>query len=519
LGEELLSAEEMGRADALAMAQGIPGLTLMENAGVAVAQAVRDMAPPGTAIAVLCGPGNNGGDGFVAARHLRERGYPVRIGLLGRREALKGDAAIMAQRWGDPVEPLETSTFASAGLLVDALFGAGLSRPLEGSAADVVAAINRAGTPVVAVDVPSGLDGTTGASCGAVIQATCTVTFFRLKPGHVLLPGRVLCGQVRLAEIGIPETVLGEIGANTWLNRPAQWREVFPRPRIDGHKYGRGHAVVVSGPAESTGAARMGARGALRVGAGLVTVVGGAAATAVNATQLTAVMVKAVGADAALTEFLADERRNVVLIGPGAGVGGSTAATVATVLASPAAAVLDADALTSFAAEEGEATRPSAFGFVVRGTEPRPSPQALFSAIKARTAGVVLTPHEGEFKRLFGELAGSKLERARQAARSSGAVVILKGPDTVVAAPDGQAAINDNAPPWLATAGSGDVLAGLVTGLLAQHMPAFKAACAAVWLHGECANRLGLGLIAEDLPEALPHVLQALASGPATEGQ
>ncbi len=516
MGDELLSAEEMGRADALAMAQGIAGPTLMENAGGAVAQAVCDMAPPGTTIAVLCGPGNNGGDGFVAARLLRERGYPVRVGLLGRRDALKGDAAIMAQRWGDPVEPLDTSTLASAGLLVDAMFGAGLTRPLEGIAADVVAAINRAGTPVVAVDVPSGLDGTTGASCGAVIKATCTVTFFRLKPGHVLLPGRVLCGQVRLAKIGIPETVLGEIGPNTWRNRPAQWREAYPWPRIDGHKYGRGHAVVVSGPAESTGAARMGARGALRVGAGLVTVVGGAAATAVNATQVTAVMVRSVGADAALKEFLADERHNAVLIGPGAGVGASTAATVATVLASPAAAVLDADALTSYA--EGEETRPSAFGFVARGAEPRPSPQALFSAIKARTAGVVLTPHEGEFKRLFGELAGSKLERARQAARMSGAVVILKGADTVVAAPEGQAAINDNAPPWLATAGSGDVLAGLVTGLLAQRMPAFKAACAAVWLHGECANRLGVGLIAEDLPEALPHVLQALASGPATEG-
>ena len=518
MGEELLSAEEMGRADALAMAQGIPGLTLMENAGGTVAQAVCDMAPPGTAIAVLCGPGNNGGDGFVAARHLRERGYPVRIGLLGRRDALKGDAAIMAQRWGDPVEPLETSTFASAGLLVDALFGAGLSRPLEGIAADVVGAINRAGKPVVAVDVPSGLDGTTGASCGAVVQATCTVTFFRLKPGHVLLPGRVLCGQVRLAEIGIPEAVLGEIGPNTWLNRPAQWRKAFPWPKIAGHKYGRGHAVVVSGPAESTGAARMGARGALRVGAGLVTVVGPATATAVNATQLTAVMVKAIGADAALGEFLADERRNAVLIGPGAGVGASTAATVATVLASSAATVLDADALTSFAAgeEDQDAARTSAFGFVARGAEPRPSPQALFSAVKARAAAVVLTPHEGEFKRLFGELPGSKLERARVAAQTSGGVVVLKGPDTVVAAPDGRAAINDNAPPFLATAGSGDVLAGLVTGLLAQGMPAFKAACTAVWLHGECAKRLGVGLIAEDLPEALPQVLQALAGGPVT---
>lgn len=512
MGDELLTAQEMGRADALAIAQGIPGLSLMENAGCAVAQAACDLVPPGTAIAVLCGPGNNGGDGFVAARLLRARGYPVRVGLLGHRDALSGDAATMARRWGDPIVPLETAMLANAGLVVDALFGAGLSRPLEGIPADVVGAINGAGKPVVAVDVPSGLDGTTGASCGAVVEATCTVTFFRLKPGHVLLPGRVLCGKVRLAEIGIPQTVLGEIGPNTWLNRPAQWREAYPWPKIDGHKYGRGHAVVVSGPAESTGAARLGARGALRVGAGLVTVVGAATATAVNATHLTAIMVKALGADAALSEFLADERHNAVLIGPGAGVGASTAASVATVLASCAATVLDADALTSFAVGESQdATRPSTFGFVARGAEPRPCPQALFSAIKARTAAVVLTPHEGEFKRLFGQLPRSKLERARAAAQMSGAVVVLKGPDTVVAAPDGKAVINDNAPPWLATAGSGDVLAGLVTGLLAQRMPAFKAACAAVWLHGECAKRSGVGLIAEDIPEALPQVLQALA--------
>ena len=515
-GNELLTAAEMGRADALAMAQGVPGLALMENAGRAVAEAAAALAPrAGAAIVVVCGPGNNGGDGFVAARLLREQGYRVRLGLLGSREALEGDAAAMAQRWDDRVEPLDVATLADADLIIDALFGAGLSRPLEGMATDVVAAINASGKPVVAVDVPSGLDGTTGASTGPVVQATCTVTFFRLKPGHVLLPGRALCGEVRLADIGMPERVLQEIGPRTFLNRPGLWRKVYPWPRMDGHKYTRGHAVVVSGPAESTGAARMGARGALRIGAGLVTVVGSATATAVNAMHLTAIMVKAVGADAALAEFLADERRNAVLIGPGAGVGAGTAATVLTALASPAAVVLDADALTSFALSESpQPVRAAGFGFVVRGADPGPTPDRLFGAIKARAAPVVLTPHEGEFERLFGERAspsaGSKLERTRQAAKLSGAVVILKGADTVIAAPDGRAAINDNAPPWLATAGSGDVLAGLVTGLLAQRMPAFEAACAAVWLHGECASHLGVGLIAEDLPEALPYVLQKL---------
>jgi NAD(P)H-hydrate epimerase len=511
LSEELLSAQEMAQADALAIARGIPALVLMENAGGAVAEAVCALAPPGAALWVLCGPGNNGGDGFVAARLLREQGYRVRVGLLGRRDALAGDAATSAARWGEPVEPLETGTLADADLVVDALFGAGLSRPLEGLAAEVVAAINGSGKPVVAVDVPSGLDGTTGRPGGPAVEATSTVTFFRLKPGHVLLPGRALCGQVRLAQIGIPDAVLAEIVPRTWLNRPARWRNSYPWPRLEGHKYSRGHAVVVSGPAESTGAARMSARGALRVGADLVTVAGSPAATAVNATQLAAIMVKAIGSDAELSDFLLDERRNAVVIGPGAGVGATTAATVMTVLTRAPAAVLDADALTSFAPAEGkEAPRPSTLGFVALGTEPRPTPDLLFSAIRGRPAGVVLTPHEGEFKRLFGELPGSKLERARRAAEKSGAVVILKGPDTVIAAPDGRAAINDNAPPWLATAGSGDVLAGLVTGLMAQRMPAFDAACAAVWLHGECANRLGIGLIAEDLPEQLPQVLQRL---------
>ncbi len=514
-GDELLTAEEMGRADALAIAQGVPGLVLMENAGRAVADAAAALAPrPGAAIAVVCGPGNNGGDGFVAARLLREQGYRVRLGLLGSRDALKGDAATMAKRWGEPVEPLGTATLTDADLVIDALFGAGLARPLTGTAAEVVAAINASGRPVVAVDVPSGLDGTTGATAGPVVQATCSVTFFRLKPGHLLLPGRTLCGEVRLADIGIPDGVLEEVRPRTFVNRPDRWRRQYPFPRMDGHKYTRGHAVVVSGPAESTGAARMGARAALRVGAGLVTLVGPAAATAVNATHLTAIMIKAIGGDAALADFLSDVRRNSVLIGPGAGVGAATAAAVQTALASPAAAVLDADALTSFApGESEEPVRATGFGFVVRGSDPGPTPDGLFRAIKARTASVVLTPHEGEFKRLFGDRAageGSKLERTRRAAETSGAVVILKGPDTVIAAPDGRAAINDNAPPWLATAGSGDVLAGLVTGLLAQGMPAFEAACAAVWLHGECANRHGVGLIAEDLPEILPQVLQAL---------
>jgi ADP-dependent NAD(P)H-hydrate dehydratase / NAD(P)H-hydrate epimerase len=516
-GHELLTPEEMGRADALAIAGGVPGISLMEAAGRAVADAAIDLvACKGAAIAVACGSGNNGGDGFVAARLLREQGYRVRVGLLGSRERPAGDAAAVAERWGADVESLTSTILTEADLIIDALFGAGLSRPLDGAAAEVAEAINTSGKPVLAVDVPSGLDGSAGVALGPVVQATRTVTFFRMKPGHLLLPGRRLCGEVRLADIGIPDRVLDDVAPRTFANGPALWRAAYAFPSLDAHKYTRGHAVVVSGPAESTGAARLGARGALRIGAGLVTLAGSGAATAINATHCTAVMVRAIPSDGSLTEFLSDRRRNAVLIGPGAGVTVATAASVMTVLGSAAAAVLDADALTSFVLDATEApVKAAGLGFVVRSADPDPVKEGLFEAIRAREAPVVLTPHEGEFKRLFGALAGAKLERARQAAVVSDAIVVLKGPDTVIAAPDGRAAINDNAPPWLATAGSGDVLAGFITGLLAQGMPVFEAACAAVWLHGECANHFGIGLIADDLPEQLPNVLRRLRETPA----
>ena len=505
---ELLTTAEMAEADKRAVALGVPTLTLMENAGRAVADEATKMVPPGARITVLCGTGNNGGDGFVAARALEERGHRVTLALLGDREALRGDAAEMGRSWRGSVVAVGEVALDDASLIVDALFGAGLSRPLAGEAAVIADRINASGKLVLAVDVPSGLDGTTGIAAGPVVRATRTVTFFRRKPGHLLMPGRALCGEIVLADIGIPDEMLASIGSKAVANVPGAWLGAFPWPRLDGHKYDRGHAVAVSGSGETSGAARLAARGALRIGAGLVTLIGGPAATAINAMHTNAIMVRKVEGAAGLAEFLADARRNAVLIGPGAGVGRETAADVLTALATNAAIVLDADALTSFA-ERTEAPR-SGFGFVARSEAAGSSPDDLFAAITSRAGPVVLTPHEGEFKRLFGEVEGSKLERARHAAKRSGAVVILKGADTVIAASDGRAAINDNAPPWLATAGSGDVLAGFVTGLLAQGMPAFEAACAAVWLHGEVADHVGPGLIAEDLPEVLPKVLATL---------
>lgn len=510
---ELLTPAKTGEADRLAEAQGVASLDLMARAGKAVADVATLMTRgPDTRIAVLCGPGNNGGDGFVAARLLRDHGFDVRLFLLGERSALKGDAAEMARRWPLPIRPATPDALQSMHIVIDALFGAGLSRPLEGDAAELVEAVNASGLPVLAVDVPSGLDGASGEVRGVAVKARRTVTFFRKKPGHLLMPGRELCGELTVADIGIPDSVLGTLQPRLHENGPVLWISDFNWPKDGGHKYLRGHAVIVSGPALQTGAARLGARGALRVGAGVVTMVGNAAATAIIATQITSIMVRSVSGASALSDFLRDERRNAVLIGPGASIGPDTVADVLAILRSSAATVLDADALTSFADPEGDEDRGEAsMGFLARNGDRGPAkPSTLFEAIKARKASVVMTPHEGEFKRLFGELPGSKVERARAAAAQSGAIIILKGTDTVIAAPDGRAVINSNAPPWLATAGSGDVLAGFVTGLLAQHMPAFEAASAAVWLHGECADAFGIGLIAEDLPDLLPGILRKL---------
>lgn len=489
-GLELLTAQETATADRLAADAGFSGHRLMENAGQAAATAAIELAPTARCILVVCGPGNNGGDGFVAARLLRRLGRDVRLALIGERSALSGDAAAMAALWTAPMYPFDPSLFDGVDVIIDAMFGAGLSRPLEGAAAAAVQAINRSGLPVLAIDLPSGLDGDTGEALGPVVKAHRTVTFFRLKPGHLLLPGRAQCGAVTLADIAIPAMVLDSIRPQTWINGPELWRSALPTPGLGGHKYDRGHAVVASGGMESTGAARLAARAALRAGAGLVTLASPPEALAVNAAQLTAIMVRAADGPDGLGRLLADPRHNAVLIGPGYGIGQATRAAVSTVLATDAAAVLDADAITSFSDTPGE----------------------LFALIAKRRAPVVLTPHEGEFLRLFGPLPGSsgKLERVRTAASRSGAVVVLKGSDTVIAAPDGRAAINRNAPPTLATAGSGDVLAGLVTGLLAQDAAAWPAAAAAVWLHGACATAFGPGLIAEDLIETLPKVLRDL---------
>ena len=491
--QALLTADEMSRADRITIERGIPGIVLMENAGRVVAEAAAARYPRGP-VDVFCGPGNNGGDGFIAARLLRDWGWSVTVYLLGEREALKGDAAEAAQRWAGPVQALQPEAGEGALFVIDALFGSGLSRDVGGVAGELIRRFNERPrdkrVPVIAIDVPSGLSGDTGEVRGQAFEAALTVTFFRKKPGHVLLPGRFLCGELLVADIGIDDDVLDEVAPTIFENTPALWAASFPRLHADAHKYTRGHAVAISGGPSHTGAARLAARGAARVGAGLVTVASPPNALMINAAHLTSIMLTPFSGADELTSMLEDKRKNACLIGPGAGVGQATRENVLAALLSGAAMVLDADALTSFAE----------------------IPRDLFVAIKGYFAGpTVLTPHEGEFKRLFPTLTGCKLTRARAAAAEAGAIIVLKGPDTVIVAPEGRAIINSNAGPELATAGSGDVLAGIILGLLAQGVPAFEAAAAGVWLHGEAGKSFGPGLIAEDLPDLLPGVLHDLS--------
>ena len=486
-GQEILSVAQMYAADAAAISGGARGIWLMENAAAAVVRSItRNWSPRPTV--VLCGPGNNGGDGFGVALGLARARWPVTVALLGPRAALKGDAALMAARWSGEVAALSPAVIAGQALVVDALFGAGLTRAVDGVAAATLEAVVAAGLDVLAIDVPSGVDGDSGAVKGLAAPACRTVSFHRPKPAHVLSPGQRLCGEIEIADIGIPAAVTGAVGSLGVVNGPRLWRERLPRPDPDGHKYTRGHAVVAGG-ATMTGAARLAARAASRAGAGLVTVAAPEDAFAIYAQSLTSVMVAPLGEAGDWQELLSDARKNAVLVGPGNGVGEATRNAALGALSLGKRVVLDADALTSFAE----------------------APDALFEAIggMADKDSCLLTPHDGEFARLF-DVTGDRISRAAEGARRSGATVLLKGPETVVASPDGRLAVGVNGTPDLASAGTGDVLAGIAVGLMAGGMGAFDAGNAAAWLHGEAGRARGAGLIAEDLADVLPPILKAL---------
>ena len=482
-GHEILTTEQMISADAETSLNGTAGHVLMENVGRAVVVELtkRWQAQP---TRVLCGPGNNGGDGFVIARLLKERGWPVKLSLLGDLNLLSGDALRMAKRWKGETEALDASCLNSQTLIVDALFGTGLTREVKGPAADIINKINERKLTCVAVDIPSGVFGNTGEILGLAPQCELTVTFFRKKPGHLLYPGRGLCGEIRLVNIGISEKVLTNIKPNIAQNDPKLWLSQYPWPQISDYKYTRGSILIVAGGVMA-GASRLAARAASRIGAGVVTIASPAEVSSLFAGDDPSFLVKCFAGSKDFISLLEDERLNTLLIGPGSGVKPETADVVLKALRTNKSVVLDADALTVFKERQEE----------------------FFEAI--RKNNVVLTPHDGEFSRLF-DFSGDKLSRCRKAAEKSGAVVLLKGSDTVVAAPDGRAIINCNAPPSLATAGAGDVLAGLITGLISQGMDPFWAASAACWVHGQAAIEHGPGLIASDLPEFIPSVLRDL---------
>jgi len=491
---DILTPEEMGEADRLTIAAGLcDGYSLMLNAGAAIARHLLANHGDASDFHVLCGPGNNGGDGYVVARLLTESGAAVDVWSSGEPKP-KTDAARALQDCPVQSRPIGEFRPTSGSLVVDALFGAGLNKAVTGEAADAIERANEASVTRIAVDVPSGLDGLTGQPLGPVFNADCTVTFFRKKPGHLLYPGRHLCGELIVADIGIHEDVLEAIQPRCFENTPYLWRELLPAPEANTHKYKRGHVAVFSGGATATGAARLSALAAARSGAGAVTLLSPAEALAVNAAHLTSIMLSRCDHPEDLRSFIETRKASAFVLGPGFGIGEKARDFALALLRNQTAKlVFDADAITSF----------------------QDRPDVLFNAAESvPEIRLVLTPHEGEFKRLFPDIAEStlpsKLERARAAAVRAHAIVIYKGADTVIASPDGRAAINTNGTPVLATAGSGDVLAGLAAGLMAQGMPAFEAACAAVFIHGAAARHLGFGLIAEDLPAAAAFVLSDL---------
>ncbi|MDH7801062.1 MULTISPECIES: NAD(P)H-hydrate dehydratase [unclassified Rhizobium] len=479
----LIDPVAMARIDAAAGQSGIPLYDLMERAGQAVAASVLRHYPEALRFVVLCGGGNNGGDGYVAARVLLQSGAAVKVHHLGDVTALKGDARTAFERSGVTPLPLGDYTAMAGDVVIDAVFGAGLSRDIPAELHRVIDAVKQADVPVLAVDLPSGLCGRRGVPLGASFKAERTVTFMARKPGHLLIPGRELCGALEVFDIGIPSRILAAHAGSVAENDPLVWRDALPRSDMETHKFRRGHLTVFSGPPHATGASRMTALSALKAGAGIVTVAAPKEALDVLSVTLTAVMSTALDNADDLQRWLDDRRHGTFVLGPG--FGDLEKARQFVSLLGDRAVVLDADAITAF----------------------KDRPDTLFDRLTSGTGKFVLTPHEGEFARLFPDLAAdaalSKIEKAQVASVRSGAVLVYKGADTVIAAPDGRALVNSNAPASLATAGSGDVLAGIIGALLAQGAPAFEAAAAGVWLHGEAGSRAGAGMTAEDLAHAV----------------
>lgn len=482
---EILTPAEMKKADAATIAAGTTGIQLMTQAGNAVAQAIKERVEP-CSVLVLCGPGNNGGDGFIVAAKLKADGWNVRVACPLKKTALKGDAALAAKEWDGEIESLNSNLgLKDAALIVDAVYGASFAGALDPELVTLFDKIRTRKLLVAAIDVPSGMDAASGTIAPGTLKANFTVTFCRKKIAHMLMPSKAHCGKLVVVLIGITDQTVADLKSNVFENDSALWLKSFPLPSAESHKYSRGHAVIFGG-AQRTGAACLAAYAAQRAGAGLVSITSQPKTVATYAQYRASVMVDEWTTLDNLKNILRDERRNALCIGPGAGMTDDMKEIMQAVLSFDKCAVIDADVFSAF----------------------KETPKDLFAKLSPNKH--VLTPHEGEFARVFAGIEGNKLERARKAAKLANAIVVLKGPDTVIAAPDGTASINSNAPATLATAGSGDVLAGLITGLMAQGMPPFMAAAAGVWLQGETAQIFGLGLTAEDIIHHLPQSLNRL---------
>ncbi|MDU9006877.1 NAD(P)H-hydrate dehydratase [Sedimentitalea todarodis] len=512
---ELLTGAQMRAIERAAIASGsVTGLDLMERAGAAVVEAIfeewPDLASGDHTASILCGPGNNGGDGFVIARHLHDRGWTVTAHLYGKAEKLPTDARSNHDLWvaQGPCVPLTDRSAGSVknmpDLVVDAIFGTGLTRPVEGDAEFVLGNLETVrtdfGVRCVSVDVPSGICSDSGKWLGCCPRVDLTVSFHSEKLAHRLEDADTHSDKVVVKDIGLPHAEQSDERAGyVWMVEPPAAR-ALAKP-TQGQKYSQGHALILSGGPGRTGAARLTARGALRVGAGLVTLGVPSKAQAEVASHITAIMQVPIANAEALTELLWDTRLNALCLGPGLGIGDQARGLVEAALPLYRATVLDADALSMF----------------------HKAPADLFELCHDRT---VLTPHGGEFARLFPDLAAklaaeptegpaySKVDATRTAAQRAGCTVLFKGAATVMASADGRCSVHsaqyERAAPWLATAGSGDVLAGVITGLLARDMGPMQACEIATWLHTECALAFGPALVAEDIPEQMPDVFRAL---------
>lgn len=484
---EILSSAQMKTSEQIAKQSGVDGFSLMKAAGQAVADEILNRFSP-MPVLVLCGSGNNGGDGFVVASLLKKKRWPVSLACAVSLGELQGEAARASDLWKGKVLSFEDLALPNGGMIVDSVFGTGLSRPIEGEIAEVLETVQQSSCTVIAVDVPSGMNADTGECQGCTPQADLTVTFFRKKLGHVLMPALDACGEIVVANIGIPDHALEALGPVITETAPengwGDWAADKPR---NSHKYDYGHVLVLGGR-HMTGAACLVGKSALRAGAGLCTIAAYSEAALVYKSYCPSLIVEPLDELARFKEHLKDTRRNVVIIGPGAGFENPPAlkkAVFDTLAAEPKrVCILDADALTVFADD-------------------------LRTFYKALGPHCILTPHEGEFARLFPDLTGSKIERAKAAAARTKSIIVLKGPDTVVAKPDGGCAVNTTGNGWLATAGAGDVLAGLIAGFVARGLgDLFGAVCAAVWCHGKAGENLGAGLISADLPDQIPLVLK-----------